>query len=173
MMYSVNDTVLYGGLGLCRIMEVSEKNLRGKTLEYYVLKPLSDEKSTIFVPVNNETATANLRPVLSMEEIQDLIRTMPDETSIWIDDEAVRRGEYQKILETGDRKELIRLIKTLYLRRKSQKEKGKELHLTDRRFLREAEKMLHEEFAHVLNLRLEEVVPFILEQVQVEDKKEA
>ena len=36
--------------------------------------------------------------------------------------------------------------------------------------MKEAEKMLYEEFAYVLNIR-KEVLPFILQQVQVAEKK--
>lgn len=38
--------------------------------------------------------------------------------------------------------------------------------------MKEAEKMLYEEFAYALNIRKEEVLPFILQQVQVAEKNE-
>ena len=36
--------------------------------------------------------------------------------------------------------------------------------------MKEAEKMLYEEFAYVLNIRKDQVLPFILNQVQVAEK---
>ncbi len=50
---------------------------------------------------------------------------MPDEKSIWIENENHRKERYQQILKKGDREELVRLIKTLYLHREAQAEKGK------------------------------------------------
>ncbi|MDR3230127.1 MAG: hypothetical protein LBT65_01690 [Synergistaceae bacterium] len=169
-MYRVNDTVLYGAQGVCRITEISEKNLCGQSLEYYVLKPIDDERATIFVPVNNELASSNMRPVMSAEQIRALIETIPDADSIWIEEELVRRSRYQEILTRGDRAELIRLIKTLSLHQQTQKDKGRDLHIADKHFLKEAEKILHGEFAHVLNMKREQVVPFILEQIQIEER---
>ena len=39
--------------------------------------------------------------------------------------------------------------------------------------MKEAEKMLYEEFAYVLNIRQDQVLPFILEQIQIEEKAAA
>jgi CarD family transcriptional regulator len=165
-MYEVSDTVLYGVQGVCKIAEISEKDLSGKPIEYYVLKPIDDSKSTIFVPVNSESASAKMRPVMSVEQIYTLIETMPEATPIWIDEEVARRSRYQEILSGGDRMELIRLIKTLYLRQQTRESKSGGLHLSDKQCLKDAEKMLHGEIAHVLNMQREQVLPFILERIQ-------
>ena len=45
------------------------------------------------------------------------------------------------------------------------------MHAIDRYFMKEAEKRLHEEFAYVLNIKPEEVIPFITEQVNIEEKQ--
>jgi CarD family transcriptional regulator len=160
--------VLYGVQGLCRIAEISERDFTGKRTEYYVLKPVYDEKATIFIPVQNEALIQKMRRILSSDEIYDLIRNMPAEETIWIENENARRERYKQILSGGDRAELIQLIKTLYQRQQSQKAKGKKLHVTDDRFMREAEKMLYEEFAHVLNISPEQVLPFIIDHIAYE-----
>jgi CarD family transcriptional regulator len=118
-------------------------------------------------------ATAKMRSILSVEEIHALIKAMPNENSIWIEDEFLRKTRYQEILADGNREELIKLVKTLYKQRQWQKNRGKRLHLIDEYFMKNAEKMLHEEFAHVLNISLDQVLPFILEQIQIEDKSNA
>jgi CarD family transcriptional regulator len=171
MMFKVNDAVVYGAQGVCRIAEISERNLCGQPIEYYVLKPVYDDRATIFVPVNNELASANMRPVMSVEQIYALVKMMPDVASIWIEEENVRRYRYQEILAGGDRAELITLIKTLYMRQQTQKDKGKEMHLADKYTLKEAEKMLHGEFAHVLNIKCDQVFSFIREQTQIEERE--
>lgn len=168
MMYKANDTVLYATQGVCKISEISERNLSGSRMEYYVLKPVYDEKSTIFVPVDSKVLTAKMRRVLSAGEIHALIQAMPEENTIWVENEAERREVYKGILSRGERLDLIRLIKTLHEHQQSLKEKGRKMHVTDERFMKDAEKMLHEEFAHVLDMELEEVTPFILRQIEVE-----
>lgn len=169
-MYNVNDTVLYGVHGICRIAGISEKDLGGNRVEYYVLKPVYENQSTIFVPVHSQILTAKMRRVLSAGEIYALIKAIPDENTIWIENENTRRARYKEILSRGDRVELVRLIKTLHLHEQSQKGKGRKLHTADERLMKEAEKILYEEFAHVLHIKREEVLSFILEQIDAEEK---
>jgi CarD family transcriptional regulator len=97
---------------------------------------------------------------------------MPDESTIWVEDEGKRREYYKQILTGGDRTDLIKLIKTLYAHEKIQKDVGKRLHATDERFLKDAEKILYEEFAHVLNLTLDQVVPFITQQIEASQQEQ-
>lgn len=167
-MFALGDTVLYGIEGVCRIAEIANKNFGGETQEYYVLKPIHQDGSTFYLPLGNPVACSKLRRVLSADEIHDLIRTMPEEAPEWIDDENTRKFAYKEIIQSGDRKELIRMIKALYFHRESLREEGKKFHICDERFMKEAEKVLYDEFAHVLNMEPEEVLGFIMEQVPAE-----
>ncbi|MDD3193516.1 MAG: CarD family transcriptional regulator [Oscillospiraceae bacterium] len=168
--YRIGDTVLYGVHGICKIEEQTQRKFGGKRQEYYILKPVYTPDSTIFVPVGNETLVSKMRRILSAGEIRALIQAMPDEHSAWIEDETIRKEQYREILARGDRVELVRLIKALYLHQKEQQQRGRRLHMTDERFMKDAEKMLYEEFAYVLKIRREQVLPFILDQVQVAEK---
>jgi CarD family transcriptional regulator len=164
-MFNVNDVVIYATQGICKIEEISARDLTGELLEYYVLRPVYNDPCTIFVPAGNETLTSKMHRLLSVEEVHDLIKKMPKESLVWIEDERERWGRFVDIISSSDRVEIIRLIGTLYQHKLEQKAKGKKLHVTDERFLCEAEKILHGEFAHILNMRPEQVVSFIREQV--------
>lgn len=170
-MYEINDIILYGIQGVCKIVDITEKEIDGKCREYYVLKPVYESNSTIFIPVHSEKLTAKMRRILSNEEIYALIKAIPDESTVWIDNEALRREKYSEILTSGDRAALVRMIKTLYLHRQVQREKGRKLYISDERFMNDAEKMLYDEFAYVLHIKREQVLPFILEQIKVNEKK--
>ena len=61
--------------------------------------------------------------------------------------------------------ELIRLIRQIRAHEQEQLGKGKRLHLSDERFLKEAEKMICEEFSLVLNIDRNEVLSRILRAV--------
>jgi len=172
MSYKVNETIIYGTHGVCKITEISERNFGDESMEYYTLKPIFDKKSTLFVPVNNEKLLGKMRQVLTVEEIYDLIKEMPDENTIWIQNESERKNKYKEILSKGNRKDLVRLIKTLYKHQLEQQEKGKKLHLADERIMKDAEQMLHAEFAHVLEIQYEQVVPFILQKLQLKERKQ-
>ena len=170
--YTVGDMVLYSVHGICRIEDKTQRDFGGQKQEYYMLKPVYTPDSTFFVPVNNENLVSKMRQILSGEEIKKLIRAMPGENFSWIEEEAARKERYQQILSDGDRTELVRMIKALYFHQQEQQKNGRRLHITDERFMKEAEKMLYEEFAYVLNIRKDQVLPFILNQVQVAEKDE-
>lgn len=161
MNFKVNDVVLYGTAGACRITNFSRQKFAGVEREYYELRPVYDEKSTLFVPADNQTLIDKMKRILSVEEIYQLIHGMPEEGEIWIDDEKKRNEKYRDIIAKGDREELIRLIKTLYLYKQRVEKKGKRLHAGDEKVLNDAQKILYDEFAHVLKINPSEVVDFI------------
>lgn len=165
-MYNVNDTIMYGTQGICEIIEIAEKEFMGTKKKYYVLKPVGDKAATVFVPVNSEKAESKMRRILSEEEICQLIECMPQENVKWIENENERKETYKKIIASGDRAELIRMIKALYLRKKEREADGKKLYLSDERFFKEAERILYEEFQYVLNIQKDEVLDFIVKKIE-------
>lgn len=169
-MFAIGDIVLYGTNGVCKIVGTDEKEIEGDLIEYLVLKPVYDENSTLFVPKKNKVLLSKIRSVMSAEEIYELIKAIPDEDTIWINDENDRKVKYQSIINEGDRKKLVQLIKTLHLHKLSQQGKGRKLHQSDENLLKQAEKLLHDEFAIVLNIQPNEVVPFIMQQIEVTKK---
>ncbi len=166
-MFCVGDTVIYGTQGVCKIVGTEENDLSGDTMEYYVLRPVYDENSTVFVPMGNKALLERMRSVLSAEEIYAMIKNMPEQETIWIDDDNDRKTAYQEIINRGNREELVRLIKTLHMHKLEQQQKGRKLHISDEGFLKQAETLLYNEFAIVLNIKPNEVVPFITQQIEL------
>lgn len=167
-MFEIGEQILYGATGVCRIDSITQMKIGGENKSYYVLRPLASESSTVFVPMDNESLVGKMRRVLSEQEIDDLIRAMPKTDTIWIDDEVARKERYREILSGGDRVALIRMIKALYLHQKEQVANKRHLHQSDERFLKDAEKLLHEEFALVLGIGREEVLPLITKRLDEE-----
>lgn len=169
-MFGTGDTVVYGTQGVCRIEGVQSKRIRGEYIDYLVLRPVYDQNSTVFVPKTNEKLMAKMREVLSAEEIYKIISELPEKDPIWIDDDNIRKAKYQEMIDEGDRRKIMLIIKTLYRHRIEQEEKGRRLHQADEFILKQAEKLLHDEFALVLDIKPEEVVPFIMKQIEIHKK---
>ena len=165
-MFKVNDTIMYGTQGICKLVEITDKDFMGTKKEYYVLKPINDQGATLFAPVNNEKTEAKMRHVLSEKEIYELIETMPYEEGKWIPSENERKEQYKKIIAGGARTELIRMIKALYYHKKEREADGKHLYLSDERFFKEAERILYDEFQYVLKIRREELMEFIFNRIE-------
>ncbi len=165
-MFETGDTVIYGSQGVCKITGKEQKRIGSQYVDYFVLQPVYDENSTIFVPANNELLMGKMKSVLSQEEIYEMINSISDDEIIDALDDNERREQYQKIIAEGDRRMLFRLIKTLYLKKLSQEKKGKKLHQSDEAILKQAEKLLHNEFALVLDMKPDEVLPFIINSIE-------
>lgn len=165
-MFNVSDTVMYGTQGVCLITDIIERTFQKELMKYYVLKPVYQKGATIFVPVDNEKLTSKMKKVLSLAEIHQLIHDLPQGQLIWIDNDNLRREKYKEILKSGNRQDIIYVIQTLYLKQEELKEKGKKLQGTDVAIFNDAETMIYEEFAYVLNISREEVVPYIINTIQ-------
>ena len=83
----------------------------------------------------------------------------------------LRKETYNEILKKGNKKDIVKLIKTLYMEKLRKKEEGKKLNAGDEKIMNEAEKLLHEEFALILNIKVDEVLPFILGKLSPEEKE--
>jgi len=165
-MFKAGECIVYSTIGVCRIVDIRFEKFRGsEAQEYYVLKPYFDSNSITYVSTSDEELLAKMRPVLTREAIDDLIRNMPHEESIWISDDRERDREYSVKVRSGDSRELVKLIRTLYLEKERKKGTGKRLNSTDLRIMTAAEKLLHEEFAVVLGIEPKDVVPHILAQL--------
>jgi CarD family transcriptional regulator len=173
-MIRTGDVVLYGIDGVCRVAGKATRRLRDKSIEYFVLKPVSPENSTVYVPVGNETLVSKMQRLMSPDETIELIRSMPDEDTIWIEDDMKRRTQYARIIEGSDRTEIAKVIKTLHLRGQELRQDHRKMHAADERLMKEAEVRLYGEFAHVLKIDPDEVQPLISkltseQQQQVDD----
>lgn len=169
-MFGVGDTVVYGTQGVCRIERTESRRVRGEYIDYLVLRPVYDSNSTLFIPKSNEKLTSKMREILSADEIYKIIKELPEKDPIWIDDDNIRKAQYQQMIDEGDRRKIMLIIKTLYRHRIEQEEKGRKLHQADEFILKQAEKLLHDEFALVLDIKPEDVVPFIMEQIEIPKK---
>lgn len=165
-MFNINDIVMYGLNGMCKITGIEEKNLTGTKKNYLVLTPLNGDNSTYFVPLDNKNLLEKIRKILSKDEINSLIDSMPKENAIWIENERDRKTCYKQILTDGDHSKLIRMIKAIYFKKTEREENGKKLHIADEYFLKEAQKRLYDEFRYVLNLSEEDVVSYIFNRIE-------
>ncbi|HAE52960.1 MAG TPA: transcriptional regulator [Ruminococcus sp.] len=164
-MYSLNEAVVYASYGVCVIEAIETHDFSGENIEYYVLRPVGDMRNKFYVPTSNSSLTEKMRKVYSKDEVEKLIDVMPDEDFIWIDNEIQRKEEYRHIIESGDRHQLVKLIKTLYIRRSELSKQHKKLRSADERFLSEAENILYDEFAYALEIPRDEVVGYIKKRI--------
>lgn len=161
-MYTKNETVVYGSSGICKIEDIQTKSIARENRRYYVLKPVYESASTLYVPVDNEHLQEKMRHVLSKAEIDKLLSLIGDNTIEWIEDDRQRTEEFGCILAKGIQVDLLVLIKCLYRKKSELSDSGRKFKASDEKMLFAAEKMVNEEFAYVLGISKENVSDYIL-----------
>ena len=166
-MFQINDVIIYGNQGVCRITGAEEKCVNGKKRTYFVLKPVEDKGATIFAPTDNELVLRKMRRLLTKAEIHQLIDSMESENAPWEENENLRKEQFKAILTKGDHLELIQMIKAVYAHKKAREAEGKRLHMADERFFKDAEQILYNEFQYVLDLKdREELMQYIVARLE-------
>ena len=160
-MFSIGDTVVCSN-GVCRIEEIGPLAGMGKSAagrSYYTLRPCFDDAARIYVPVDGDDNA--LRFALGRDEVKQLMDEIEDLDQINISDEKKREAEYKNAVNSKDPRKLIRIIKTMYFRRKARIESGKKSTAIDERYFRIAENRLYEEMALALSVDRDEVKEYI------------
>lgn len=159
-MPSINDYVNYKTQGVCKIVDLRTLRFEpdSREREYYILRPVHQESTQIFVPADNQSLIEKMRPVLSPEEIDRTILSVRDQRLLWIKDRKKRMAQFQDILSRRDERELLMLISCLYLQ---SKETANGLSSTDTQILKKAESIIDQEFSFSLKISAQSVGAYI------------
>lgn len=149
-MYQTGDRVVYGIHGVCVVADQEQRKVDGKLVTYLVLEPMGQTGSRFLVPTHNAVAMAKLSPMLTRESLEALLSSSEVREDGWIADENRRKQLYRELIGSGDRAKLIQQVRTLYRHKKTLAATGKRCHLCDENFLRDAERLLINETAIVL-----------------------
>jgi CarD family transcriptional regulator len=165
-MYQIGEFVLYGTQGVCSVTDITKKDFSGSEMNYYVLKPVYQQDSVYFVPVEG-MPSSRVRKILTRDEADKLLEVLPLKSLLWVDNDTQRTKAYQDIINSGDRIKLLQLIETILTRRNEQTEKGKKLHQCDERILKTAVRIVHEELAQVFEMDPDDVGDYIQKRIEM------
>lgn len=159
-MFQLDSFVVYKN-DVCRVKEI--KNNYFNNEDYYLLIPINDESLKIEVPVSNKYGF--IKKLISKDEIEQILTQIPNIDVINVDDRMIE-NEYRTLLKSGNHLDLVRIIKTTYLRNKNREDNNKKLGEKDSMYFRLAEKYLYTEFSVVLNLNYEETKQYVISRVE-------
>lgn len=163
---NVGHVFVYGVNGVCKVEDICIRDCGGGKKEYYVLQPVYDSRSTVYVPTDSQQLAVNMRELLTEKEIYDIIDDLPNADSDWIKDDKERCEVFRSMLDGGARTDLARVIRMLYMRKRELAERGKKLRSSDETVMQRAEKLLYGEFAWVLGIKPTDVVGFISKRIE-------
>lgn len=164
-MYRINDTVMYGVNGVCKVINIEDKVILGNKKKYYVLKSETNDKSIFYIPVDNETLVSKMKNLMTVEEISEMIEEGVLEADDWIANESIRNERYRRIIESGNQKELFKMIREIFHEKQRKQVNKKRLKAKDVQFFKDAEQILHSELQYVLKLSGEELISYIEEKI--------
>ena len=159
-MYKKGQYIVYRH-DVCLIKDIKENKVKKAT--YYVMSPLDDESLTIDFPTEDKMSL--LRNVISTDEAKELIEKIPEISPIEDINEKNIESKYKEMLKTGSYEDLIKIIKTTYLRNEDRINNKKKISEKDDNFFKLAEKYLYNELSISLNMSVEEVKNYIFEVV--------
>ncbi|MBQ9065391.1 MAG: CarD family transcriptional regulator [Blautia sp.] len=165
-MFSTGEYVIYGRAGICRVEGVTTMDMEGvpKDRLYYVLIPDGKKDGTIYTPVDNMKQV--LRPVMTKQEAEQLISSLPEIEELNIENEKLREEKYKECIKSCDGTEMFRIIKTIYTRKQNRMKNGKRVTAVDERYMKLAEDNLYAELSMLLGVPREKMVSYISERIE-------
>ena len=165
-MFEIGEYIVYGNTGVCRVEEVTKMPVPGTRDDklYYALEPVYRKGCRVFTPVDNQKV--KMRPVLTPQEADDLIGRIKEIDILWVKDEKNREQIYKDAIRTCNCEELVKIIKTLYLRKEKRLAAGKKVTSSDAKYLHLAEESLYGELSVVMGIPKDEMEAFIYNRVK-------
>ncbi|MEO2068793.1 MAG: CarD family transcriptional regulator [Desulfurobacteriaceae bacterium] len=161
-MFKVGDKVACPPHGVGVIEGKEEREVGGKKVLYFRIS-LVGKNMSILVP-ESSIEVSGIRPVLSTEEVEEILRFLSEVPTNISEKWTVRHRLNVDRLKTGEIKELATVVRNL-----SYRSKDKELSYSEKRMFEEAFSKLSEEIALVLGepvRKVKQKIRKILKEVQ-------
>lgn len=165
-MFEIGEHVIKANNGICKIEEITKLDLLddGNFRPYYVVVPLDEKGSRLFVPV--DTASNVLRYVIDETSAWEIINSIPDIPEPIFENEKVRELKYKEAIKSCDPRTLVGIIKSMYTRKKQRIEQGKKSFAIDDHFFKLAENSLYSELAFATGKEKQDIEKLITDIIE-------
>lgn len=160
MTYTIGDFIVHGR-EIGKIIAITERDSN----KYYKFQSINDPTLTVSTPVAR--AKTNLRPIITANEAQALIDSLPTIEPIEVENRTIEQA-YNNLVKSGKHIDIVRLIKTTYLRCADRKSRGLTSNEKDKVFLRLAERLLYSELAIALGKTYDETRQYVVERASAQ-----
>ncbi len=168
-MLQKGDYVNYRTWGICRIdgMKFMQPDSNRNGGYYFVLSPVFQKNSTVYVPADSAPLNG-MRPILSPEQIDDIISSVKGRQLPWIADRKQRLAHFQKILYNRDEGDLILLVSRMRMKAADGALTG-----ADVKIMKEAQSIIEQEFSFALKLNADDIGEYIRRRLQEPCRQDA
>lgn len=160
-MYQINDLIVFGNNGVCRVENIGTPNITGieKDKQYYTLIPIYTRGSVIYTPVDN--TKVSMRKIITKEEAEKLIDNILSIPTMNIENEKLIDENFKNAISSQNCEELIMVIKTVYIKQQQKNRQGKKVGQVYERYMKQAEDLLYNELAIVLDIPKEKMKDYV------------
>ncbi|MBM4762926.1 CarD family transcriptional regulator [Bacillus sp. B15-48] len=153
-MFNIGDLIIYSAHGLCKIDDICDKTISGITRKYYVMHPVKNSQQlTISTPVDNDKVV--MLELIDKEEAREILESFKQPGIRWDDKPNSRNQVFSDIVNTGNRKEIAKVVNTLLRKKLAAEANEKKLYEQDNRLLNHVQNILFEELAISLNTNID------------------
>lgn len=165
-MFEKGEFIVYGKNGVCQVEDIKAMSLDDVDSErlYYVLHPVNSHGSTIFTPVDNKKVT--MRNIISKEEAMALIEQIPQIDVLTITNEKLCEEQYKEAIKTCDCAQMVRVLKTIYLKKQKRIAVGKKITSVDEKYFHMVENSLYTELSILIDVPKEKMEEYITEKLE-------
>lgn len=166
--YQKGEYVRYACNGVCLVDDVRLDSLARKEApkEFYILKPVSNPASTIFVPTDSPALVSKMSRLPDREELDQMILSVRGLTFPWIEDRKARLAQFQETVKDCNLRDLICLVLCIHQRKRDLSARGKKLGASDEGVLQRAEALIENQVGFVLQLSGDQVGPYIRQKLE-------
>lgn len=155
----IGDYIVYRQ-DVCKVTDLVSKYRDDK--DFYRLEPEGCNGLVIYAPV--DCPADCLRPIITRSETTELIKKIPNIEPVDVQDNQLE-ATYKELVRSGNHEDLVKVIKTTYLRNDQKAKKGQKKSENDKTYFRLAEKNLYSELSVVLGMSVDETRDYVIGKV--------
>ena len=156
-MYKINDYIIYKK-EVCIIKEINKNYY--KEIDYYTISPIDDASLIIHIP----TTTTAIKNIITKEDALKILEQIPNIDYIESDEKNLE-NIYKELLNSDNLLDLVKVIKTTYMRNKKRVDNGKKIGDKDNSYFEKAEKYLYNLLAIALEMPYTECKDYIINKL--------
>ena len=160
-MFNIGEIIVYGTEGVFCVSDYARSPVdKHDERVFYILKPaFSGDCNVIYAP--SENGTVRMRAVISREEAELFIESMPGIAALVVEQEKKRRQAYKDAMQSGELCVYASIIKAVKEKREDCIKHRKRLSESDNEYEKRAKFCLYGELAIALGIGFNEVEAYI------------
>lgn len=150
-MFNIGDKVIHRQEGACTIKGLVDMNVDRVSKQYYLLEPLTDLKTSIYVSADADKQK-NIRHTIKPNDLKTAQEEIKESPMEWVDNPKQRNQSLTKLITSMNFKEVLSSWECLRTRKLHNK-----LNPRDVQLLRVAQKLIFSEVAMIMDVKYEEI----------------